>query len=337
MRAWTVQNEFGLSNLRLEERPDPQPGAGELLLRIKAASLNYRDLMMIRGQYNPRQALPFVPCSDASCEVVAWGPSVDGFHVGQRVCPAVAQGWLAGPVTEQTPRRMLGAPGPGTLAELIVCRADSVIATPASLDHLQAATLPCAALTAYAALFEFDALQSGETVVVQGSGGVSVFALQLAVGAGARVIATTRSDAKAGQLRSLGAAEVITLDSEPRWGRVVRALTDGRGAAHVVEVGGAGTLAESLAAVRASGQISVIGVLSGAIGPVDLRPVLMRGLRLQGVLAGSVGAFERLAHEVERTRLRPVIDRVVDFVNAPAAFGHLERATQVGKIVVQMN
>jgi NADPH:quinone reductase-like Zn-dependent oxidoreductase len=301
-------------------------------VHVRAVSLQYRDLLMIQGRYG-RVAPRMVPCSDASGEVTAVGRDVRSVKPGDRVTSTFAPAWLAGGVTLAAAKSALGAGGAGVLADTFVLPAHGVVPVPAHLSHEEAATLPCAALTAWHALFEEAPFSPGSTVLTIGSGGVSVFALQFATLAGARVLVTTRTPSKADRLRALGAAEVLDTRDEPAWGDRARKLAGGEGVDHVVEVGGHGTFDQSVRAVRLGGTISLIGVLAGPAA-VNLTPVLMRNIRVQGVLVGSREMFGRMNAAIAHHALRPVVDRVFPFEAAPAAFRHLESGAHVGKVVV---
>ncbi len=328
LRAW------GLGNLVLAERPEPRPGAGQAVVRVKAASLNYRDLLMLRGEYNPKQRLPLVPCSDGCGEVVAVGEGVTRVAVGDRVCPSFHQRWIAGEPTRELLRGTLGGPLDGTLQELMVVHEEGVARVPEHLTDQEAATLPCAAVTAWNALVTEGQATAGDTVLVQGTGGVSVFALQLGVLLGARVIVTSSSDGKLERARALGAWETINYREVPAWGARAAELTGGRGVDLVVEVGGAGTLEQSLRAVRPGGTIAMIGVLSGAATELRLNSVLMRKIRVQGVIVGPRESFEALVRAVAHHRLRPVVDRVFPLAEAREAFEHLASGRHFGKVCV---
>lgn len=333
MRAWVLEGAFGRDHLRLVERDDPAPGAGELLLRMRAVSLNYRDLLMVEGRYNPRQPLPLVPCSDGVGEVVACGAGVRGFTGGDRVCPIFAPRWLAGEPDRERIRTTLGGPLDGTLRELMTIGAESVVRPPAHLSDNEAATLPCAAVTAWSALVVFGRIRAGETVLVLGTGGVALFALQIALLHGARVIITSSSDEKLQRARELGAWETVNYRREPAWGKRVRDLA-GEGVDHVIEVGGAGTLSESLRAVRPGGTIHLIGVLAAGEAPLSIVPVFMQQVRVQGVLVGPKESFEGLVRAMALHGVRPQVDRVFAFEEAPAAFDHLASGAHFGKICV---
>lgn len=334
MKAYEIQGSFGMENLKCVERPDPVPGPGQVLVRMKAVSLNFRDLMMVRGHYNPRQPLPLVPCSDGVGEVVEVGAGVARVGVGDRVASVFSQTWISGRPTASKLAGTLGGPIDGTLSELMLLDAEGVVPVPSHLSDVEGATLPCAAVTAWSALSELGKVRAGDTVLVQGTGGVSIFALQLAKILGARVIATSSSEEKLGRLRSMGAWATINYADDPQWGKTVRRLTGGRGVDHIVEVGGAGTLAQSLKAVAVGGTISVIGVLSGISSELNIIPLLMQHLRLQGILVGSREGFERMNRAIEVHEMKPVIDRVFDFGDAPEAFAHMASGAHFGKVCI---
>lgn len=336
MKVYQVHGGFGLDHLELVSRPDPSPGPGQVLLRMRAASLNYRDLMMVEGSYNPKQPLPLIPCSDGVGEVVAVGKGVSRFAVGDRVATLFSQAWMGGRPSVDELRATLGGPIDGTLAELMVLPERGVVRVPEHLSDAEAATLPCAGLTAWNALVEEGNITAGETVLVQGTGGVSIFALQLAQTLGARVIVTSSSDDKLKRSRQLGAWHEINYVDDPQWGRTARALTGGHGVDLVLEVGGAGTLAQSLQAVRIGGTIVLIGVLAGGAAEVSIVPVFMKNVRIQGLLVGSRKMFERMNRAVAQHELRPVIDRVFPFAEARSAFEHLSSGRHFGKICISV-
>lgn len=332
-RAWAI-DAFGIDRLRLGDRPTPEPGPGQAVVRVRAASLNYRDLLMVRGEYDPRVRLPLVPCSDAAGEVVAVGAGVDRLRPGDRVCPLFSQAWVTGPPADAHLKATLGGPRDGALAEHLLVEAAAAVHVPAHLSDVEAATLPCAAVTAWRALVTGGGVAPGHTVLVIGTGGVSLFALQIARGLGARVVVVSGSDEKLERARALGAAHVVNRLALPKWGRAVREWA-GSGVDHVVEVGGAGSLDESLQAVRVGGTVSIIGVLAGAVGPVNLNRVLMRSVRLQGVFVGSGDDFDALnGFLAANPSIRPVVDRVFPFESAAAAFAHLAAQGHFGKVVV---
>ncbi len=336
MRVWEIQR-FALDGLTLSERPDPTPGPGQAVVRVRAVSLNYRDLRMALGQYNPRQPLPLVPCSDGAGEVVAVGAGVTRVKPGDRVMPAFSQTFLAGPPTRDKLRGTLGGPVDGTLAEQIVAPAEALALTPSHLSEAEAATLPCAAVTAWNALIEQGGLTAGDVVLVQGTGGVSIAALQLANLVGARVIVTSSSDDKLARATALGAWQTINYVTTPDWDKAARALTQGVGVDHIIEVGGGGTLGRSLKAIRVGGTISIIGVLAGVSTEVPLLPVLMQNLRLQGVFVGSRETLERMNKAILHTGLRPVVDKTFAFEEAPEAFAYLGSGKHFGKVCIAVS
>lgn len=335
MRAWEVQNRFGLDNLRCAERERPIPAADEVLVKLEAASLNYRDLLMVEGQYNPRQPLPFIPLSDGAGTVVEVGDSVEGLKVGQRVCPLFAQDWADGPMRHPILQSTLGGPLDGTLTQYFRAKASGLIATPEHLDSRASSTLPCAALTAWSALFVHGDLQPGQTVLLLGTGGVSIFALQFAVAAGAHVIITSSQDEKLARARELGAAETINYRDIPDWGREVRRITGKRGVDLVVEVGGAGTFKQSARAVTTGGRIALIGVLAGGRSEVDLTPILMNQVRVQGVFVGHASSFRAMNHFMSEHQIYPIIDRSFPFSRAPEAFSYAKEGAHIGKIILE--
>jgi NADPH:quinone reductase-like Zn-dependent oxidoreductase len=301
---------------------------------MRAASLNYRDIMTVNGTYNPRQPLPLVPCSDGVGEVVAVGEGVSRVQVGDRVATLFSQGWMGGRPSVEELRATLGGPLDGTLSELMALSETGVIAVPEHLSDAGAATLPCAALTAWSGLVEQGGVTAGDTVLVQGTGGVSIFALQFAVLLGARAIVTSSSDEKLRRARDLGAWQTINYLDDPGWGTTARRITGGIGVDHVVEVGGAETLEQSLRAVRVGGTVSVIGVLSGAAASLNIAPILMQNVTLQGILVGSRERFERMNRAISHHRLQPLVDRVFPFAETPAAFAHMAAGKHVGKVCI---
>ena len=335
MRAVEIRGAFGLDNLVLTERPDPRPGFGQVLLRMRAASLNYRDLLMVQGKYNPKQKLPLIPCSDGVGEVVELGEGVSRVRVRDRVCPIFAQQWLAGEPTREKARSTLGGPLDGTLAELMAVDQEGLVKVPDHLTDEEAASLPCAAVTAWNALMA-GGVKAGDTVLVQGTGGVSLFALQFAKALGARVIATSSSDRKLDRVREMGAAETINYRETPDWGARAKELTGGVGVDLVVEVGGAGTLDQSLRAVRFGGAISLIGNLAGIDAQVRLTLIFMQHVRMLGIFVGSRESFEAMNRAIAVHGLRPVVDRVFPLEEARAAFELMGAGGHFGKICIRI-
>jgi NADPH:quinone reductase-like Zn-dependent oxidoreductase len=329
--------QFGLDHLELVERPDPEPGPGQVLVRMRAASLNYRDQVVIAGGYGRQMTTPLIPCSDGAGEIVALGPGVRGLRAGDRVMTCFFQEWLAGPPAAEALRTSLGGPLDGTLRELACFSQHGVVRIPDYLGWVEAAALPCAAVTAWNALSELSTTGPAHTVLVQGTGGVSLFALQLAKCMGARVIATSSSDAKLQRARALGADHTLNYTRTPEWGKAVRELTSGRGVDHVIEVGGAGTLPQSLRAVCAGGTISLIGVLAGARNEIHLPHVFMAQVRMQGVVVGSRAAAQNMLRAMEAHQLHPVIDaQRFGLADVRAGLEHMSAGRHFGKIAIDI-
>lgn len=335
MKAYELSN-FGLENLTLVEREKPRAAAGEVVVKLKAASLNFRDLMFVKGLYNPHARLPSIPFSDAAGEVVEVGGEVTRWKVGDRVCPIFTQGWIEGQPNAQKYKTTLGGGGdyPGVLREYGNFHEEALVRIPEHLSYEEAATLPCAGVTAWHALVCSGKLRAGESVLLLGTGGVSVFALQFAKIHGARVILTSSSDDKLERARKLGADETINYKKAPDWEKEVVRLTGGVGADHVVEVGGAGTLAKSVSAARIHGHVAVIGVLSSGPG-LNPVPLLMKSLRMQGIFVGSREMFEAMNQAISANHLKPVIDKTFPFAQVREALQHMESGAHFGKIVVR--
>lgn len=335
MKAWQLREASGIEGLAEVELPDPRPGPGEVLIRVRATSLNYRDLVLARGGYGPKQRIPLIPLSDGAGEVVEVGPGVARVQPGDRVTGTFFQRWISGELTDETFTSALGGFLDGMFAEYVVLDAEGLVHTPSYLSDEEAACLPCAAVTAWNALMVEGGLRAGETVLVQGTGGVSLFALQIARMAGARVIATSSSDAKLERALAMGASDGINYRDSPDWHEEVRKLTGGRGVDHVVEVGGAGTLERSLRAVRRRGYVAVIGVLSGS-GEINPIPILSNVVRVHGIYVGSREMFEAMNRAFALHEIRPTIDRVFAFEEARHAFEHLASGRHFGKVVIRV-
>lgn len=334
MKTWQI-HRFGLDGLQLNETPAPRPGPGEVLVRWHAQSLNYRDLVIVQGTYLPNLPLPFVPLSDGAGEVVAVGAGVTEWRPGDRVIGHYVQSWQEGPPTPENTRLALGGPLPGVLAEYSILPVHGLVPLPAHLTFEEGATLPIAALTAWNALFTTGDLQPGATVVLEGTGGVSLFGLQLAHAAGLRTLITSSSDEKLARARELGADETINYRTTPDWGRRVKELTGGRGADLVIEVGGPATIGEALRAVRPGGRIAFVGFLSGTALQLDAVEFIRSGATMHSLRVGSRAMFREMLRAMEQHRLRPVVDRVFAFKDAPAAFRHLLTGAHFGKIVIR--
>ncbi len=334
MKSFEVQ-EFGIDKLALVEREKPRPGNGQVLVRMTAASLNYRDYMVVVGIYNPRLKRPMVPLSDGAGVVEEIGESVTRFKKGDRVAACFMQGWIDGPPTKEKGATALGGAIDGVLREFAVFSQEGLVRVPEFLSDEEAAALPCAAVTAWHALFEHTPTAPGDTVLIQGTGGVSVFALQFAHVAGLRTIVTSSSDAKLDRARKLGANETVNYKQTPEWDEAARKLTGGQGVDHVIEVGGSGTMPRSLKAVRIQGAISVIGILTGADPSVSPTAILMNSVRVQGIYVGSRAMFERMNRAIDLHRIKPVVDRVFPWTEYKAALRYMEAQQHFGKICLK--
>jgi NADPH:quinone reductase-like Zn-dependent oxidoreductase len=335
MKTYEIRDAFGVDALALSDRPDPKPGPGQVVVKTRAVSLNFRDLLVVKGDYSRKLPLPMSPCSDCAGEVAAIGDGVTRVKVGDRVAGIFMQTWLEGEVTESKAKSALGGAVGGVLGEFVVLHQDGLVHIPAHLSFEEGATLPCAGVTAWHALITEGALKPGDTVVTLGSGGVSLFAIQFAKLAGARVIATSSSDEKLSRLCALGASSGINYKTTPDWDKRVRELT-GVGADHIVEVGGATTLPKSLKCVRMGGTISLIGNVGGN-GDVNPLPLLMKNVRMQGIFVGSREMFEAMNRAIAASELRPMIDRVFPFDQARDAMHYMETGVHFGKICIKVS
>lgn len=334
MKVWQIKDPFGIDKLTLSEQPDPTPGRGQIVVSVKAASLNYRDFITVKQGGVRGVKTPLIPCSDGAGEVTQVGPGVTRVKPGDRVAGIFFQNWLSGDILPHHFTSALGGSVDGMLAEQVVLHEDGVVTIPPYMSYEEAATLPCAAVTSWQALVSKGGMKAGDTVLVQGTGGVSIFALQFAVMSGARVIITSSSDEKLARAKKLGAWTTINYKTTPEWGKETLKLTNGAGVDHVVEVGGAGTLEQSFLAVRVGGTVSLIGVLSGFGGQISPYPILMKGLRVHGIYVGSREMFEAMNRAMEVQEMKPVIDRVFPFTQAREALTLMESAAHFGKIVI---
>jgi NADPH:quinone reductase-like Zn-dependent oxidoreductase len=334
MKAWQLM-ALGRTNLRLNEIPQAAPGPGEALVRIGAVSLNYRDKLLYDGNYNPHLEFPITQVADAAGEVVAVGPGVTRVKAGDRVVTNYCTRWIEGEPTSKESLYTLGNSIPGALAEYLVLTENALAIAPAYLTDEEAAALPCAGLTAWYALVEKGGIQSGDTVLVQGTGGVSLFGLQIASALGARVIATSSSDEKLERAKSLGAAHTINYKKTPDWEAEAMALTGNRGVDHILEVVGGSNLARSLKAIRPEGQIAIIGIMEGFDATIPLFGVIQKHAVIRGISVGPLRGLERMLKKFEELELRPVIDSVYSFNEAPKAFDRLEEGA-FGKIVIRV-
>ena len=334
MKAYEIK-EFGIDNLSISDRPVPEPGENEVLVKFRAASLNYRDLMMVTGKYNPKLKTPLIPFSDGAGDVVDVGSGVSLWKEGDRVMPIFMQGWIDGGITYEKARTALGGDSDGVLAEYGVFDESGLVKVPDHMSVEEASTLPCAALTAWNALHVSGGVKEGDTVLLLGTGGVSIFGLQFAKMAGAKVIIISSSDEKLGRADVLGADHLFNYQENPDWDEAALVYTGRRGVDHVVEVGGAGTLKRSLRSVRVGGHIAMIGVLSPGDG-VDPTPILMKSVRVQGIYVGSRTMFEDMNRAISSEYLKPVVDKVFGFSEVKDALRYMKERRHFGKIVVKI-
>ncbi len=332
---WSFEN-FGIENLKLKEEPLRELEDNEILIEMKAVSLNYRDLLMIEGKYNPKLKMPLVPCSDGAGVVIQTGRKVKTLKEGDRVQTLFSQNWFDGKPDKSLFRSTLGGPLMGTLQKYKILSEEGVVKTPENVNDLEAATLPCAALTAWSTLIEYGEVKPGETILTLGTGGVSIFALQFGKLMGASVIITSGSEEKLQRAKILGADFTINYKTHPDWEKEVLKITDMKGADHIIEVGGVGTLEKSIRSVKVAGNIYLIGVLTGRQNPVDLTPVLMQNIRIQGIIVGHKRSMLEMNKAISYSNLKPVIDKIFSFEKAPEAFEYLKSGSHFGKISIEI-
>lgn len=338
MRALNVSAPWGLDAIQVVEKPDPTPGPGHVLVRMKAVSLNYRDLLMVNGMYGraPSQTTDVItPFSDGCGYVEAVGEGVTRFKKGDRVATLFFQGWISGPPALEKVVTALGFPIPGAGAELQTFSEHGLSKVPEFLTDQQVATLPCAALTAWRGLFYDARLEPGDTVVLQGTGGVSIFGLQFAHAAGLRTLITSSSDEKLARARALGADHLVNYRTTPAWSGPVREATEGRGADFIMEVGGGGTIQESMRAIKIGGHIAIIGVVAGAGDPFNPAALIGNSAKLQGLSVGSRDMFESMCRMMDLQKITPIVDKVFPFTEAKAAFSAMAAGEHFGKIVLE--
>ncbi|HEY0790867.1 MAG TPA: NAD(P)-dependent alcohol dehydrogenase [Chthoniobacterales bacterium] len=333
MKLYRIQRYGRVDGLEITSQPDPQPGPGQVLVRIKAASLNYRDLVVMNGKYDRDPHVGRVPLSDGAGEVAAVGSGVSRFKPGDAVAGCFFQGWISGRFQAGYHRAALGGSVDGVLAEFVVLNEDGLVQLPPGYTFAEGATLPCAALTAWQSMIVRGKVQPGDTVLLLGTGGVSVFGLQIAKAAGARVIITSSSDEKLERARALGADHVINYRQTPEWGKAAGEFAGG-GVDHVLEVGGAGTFAESVRACRPGASIGVIGILTGLENAVQIFSIVPKLLDVFGIYVGSREMFEGMNRALAQTKIKPVIDRVFPFEEAGAAYQYLESGSHFGKVTI---
>ena len=334
MKAYELQGPGGVDEMKLVEKTVAAPGPGQVLVKLKAATINYRDLLTVKGGYGSRQKFPLVPLSDGAGVVDSVGAGVTAFKPGDRVTGSFFEGWLGGEPSEAKMRGNLGGALDGVLCEYRVWPAAALVRTPDHLTDIEAACLPCAGLTAWSAVVKLGNIKPGQTVLTQGTGGVSIFALQFAKMNGARVIATSSSDDKIDRLKTLGACDAVNYKTTPDWEQRVVELTGGRGVDCVVEIGGAGTLNRSFQTLAAGGKVVLIGMLAERDGNVNPYVLMGKNGSLHGVFVGDRDMFEEMNRAIDVNRIKPVVDRVFSFDQAVAAYRHHQSGQFVGKVVI---
>lgn len=337
VQAYRSIDKFGIENLTLSESAPQTLSYGQVRVKMKAASINYRDLMLIEGSYAPNQTKPagLIPLSDGAGEIIELGQGVTRFKIGDRVASLFFQKWQNGKMNDQVPKSALAGVIDGVLATERVFDETGLIHLPAHLSFEEGATLPCAALTAWNSLVEAGELKAGESVLVLGTGGVSIFALQFAKLSGATVVITSSSDEKLKRAKQLGADHLINYSKEPDWDKKVREIIP-QGVDHVVEVGGAGTLIKSIKSVRLGGQIGLIGVLSGNKGEINPLHIFRNSITVNGIYVGSYEMFENMNAAISASKLKPAIDKIFAFAEAKQAFTYMQSGSHFGKVVIKI-
>ena len=336
MKVFQIENDWGYENLKVSSRPDPKPGPGQVLLRMKASAINFRDLLVPQRGYGSRTGpLPLIMLSDGVGEVVETGAGVTRVKVGGRALPCFNQSWISGPVNAERLSKTLGGSMDGTMAEYMCLPQETVVRTPAYLSDLEAAALPCAALTAWSAIVTYESLGPGSRVLVQGTGGVALFAIQIAKMLGAHVTVISSSDEKIARAKKLGADAAINYKTTPEWYRATRDITGDAGYDHIVELGGEKTLPQSLRCIRPGGTLSMIGVLSGGAMSAELGRVVTRHVRLQGITVGNRDGFEAMLRAFEQHKVKPVVDRAFAFEELKEAMAYLKSGAHFGKVCIQ--
>lgn len=335
MKAMRLEDNWGLENLRLVDLPEPEPGPGEVVIAVEAVSINPRDAILMQGGYGRKGGNPpLVPLCDGAGRIVAVGDGVTDLAVGDFVCPHFSVDWMEGFAGEHTYSGAHGGPLDGTARALMPVPARAVVKAPPHMSAAEAATLPCASLTAWNAIVESGRVSAGDTVLIQGTGGVSLFALQFAKMQGAEVILISSSDDKLARGKAMGADHLINYRDVPDWHKAARAITDGRGLDHIVDIGGAGTLNHAISAIRPSGTISLIGVLGGPTPDLALAKVVTQHIRLQGVTVGSCAMFRRMIRAMTLHETRPALDETrFDFDDLPGALSRIMQGGHFGKVV----
>lgn len=335
MRVFQIEGDWGMHNLKLSHRPKPTAGSGQVLVRMTASSLNYRDLVVPeRGYGSYTGTLPLIPISDGVGTVCEVGPDVSRVKVGDRVCPTYFQNWIGGEPDLERLTQSLGGPIDGTMTEIMCLSEQGVVKVPSHLTDAEAASLPCAALTAWSALTTGCPVKSGDRVLIQGCGGVALFAVQFAKRLGAHVTVLTSSEGRMDRVRQLGADAVINYRAVPEWAKATRDITLGRGYDLIIELGGEQTLPQSLRCIRPGGTIAMIGILSGSSMATSLGLIITRQVRLQGVTVGHRDGFEAMIRAIDQHKIQPVVDRVFGFEDLKEAMAYLKSGAQFGKVCI---
>lgn len=337
MQAWQLINNFGLDNLQQIQIKKESLKSNEVRVKIQACSLNYRDLMVINGVYNPKQTLPLIPLSDCAGEIIEVGEDVEDFAIGDKVCGTFSQKWDFGFPKETTFKHTLGSPINGVLCEEKVFSSDGVIKFPSYLSYEEASSLPCAALTAFNAMFIQGNLRPGDSILIQGTGGVSIFALLFAKAFGLNSIVTSSSDNKLEKCKSLGATHLINYQKNPSWHKEVLSITENKGVDLVMEVSGAMTINQSIACTKMGGMVAQIGILSGIEKNINLIPILMNNIRLQGIFVGPKNVFCEMNKFMNQFKIRPQVSNIFSFNEAKNAFMYMAESKHFGKICISNN
>jgi len=335
MRVFQIEGDWGMDHLKLSSRPDPKPGPGQVVVKMKASSLNFRDLLVPNRGYGSHTGnLPLIPLSDGVGVVAEVGAGVRRVAVGDRVCPTYFQRWISGEPDLERLTQSLGGPVDGTMTEYMCLSEEGVVKVPKYLTDVEAATLPCAALTAWSALVTYSNTRPGDRVLVQGCGGVALFAVAFAKLLGAQVTVISSSEERMERVRLLGADATVNYRSTPEWAKATREITGGRGYDMILELGGEKTLPQSLRCVRPGGTLAMIGVLTGGEMATSLGLIVTRQVRLQGITVGHRDGFETMLRAFEQHQIHPVVDRVFAFDELKPAMAHLKSGAQFGKVCI---